>query len=57
MGSAAVPMPGYSMGGGETLVRLRYRAQVSGIQTAYNTDVQIDVGVGYGPVDSSTIYR
>jgi Tfp pilus assembly protein PilX len=57
MGSAAVPMPGYAMGGGETWGRLRYRAQVSGIQTAYNTDVQIDVGVGYGPVDSSTIYR
>lgn len=56
-GPAAVPMPGYAMGGGETWGRLRYLAQVNGINTAYNSNVQIDVGVGYGPVDTSTIYR
>jgi Tfp pilus assembly protein PilX len=57
MGPDAVPMPGYAMGGGETWGRFRYLAQVNGINTAYNSDVQIDVGVGYGPVDTSTIYR
>ena len=56
-GPATVPMPGYAMGGGETWARLRYLAQVKGINTAYNSDVQLDVGVGYGPVDITTVYR
>ena len=56
-GPAAVPMAGYAMGGGETWARLRYLARVNGINAAHNTDVELDVGVGYGPVDITTTYR
>ena len=56
-GPAAVPMAGYAMGGGETWARLRYLARVNGINAAHNTDVELDVGVAYGPVDITTTYR
>ena len=56
-GPAAVPVAGYAIGGGETWGRQRYLTQVTGTNTAYNSSVQINVGVGYGPLDISTIYR
>jgi Tfp pilus assembly protein PilX len=61
-GPTAVPVSGYAMGGGETWGRQRFLAQVSGTNTAYNTsssqlNVQVNVGIGYGPVDISTSYR
>ena len=56
-GPDGVPIPGYAMGGGETWGRQWFVAQVTGTNTAYNSSAQINVGVGYGPVDISTIYR
>ena len=56
-GPSAVPIAGYAMGGGETWGRQRFLARVTGTNTGYNSTVQVDVGVGYGPVDISTIYR
>jgi hypothetical protein len=56
-GPVAVPIAGYAMGGGETWGRQRFLARVTGTNTGYNSTVQVDVGVGYGPVDISTIYR
>ena len=56
-GPSAVPIAGYAMGGGETWGRQRFLARVSGTNTGYNSTVQVDVGLGYGPVDISTIYR
>jgi len=56
-GPAVVPYAGYAMAGGETWGRKRFLARVSGTSTGYNSTVQMDVGVGYGPVDVSTIYR
>ena len=56
-GPAGVPIPGYSIGGGETWGRQRYTVSVKGMNTAYKSTMQINVGVGYGPVDISTVYR
>jgi Tfp pilus assembly protein PilX len=56
-GPAAVPIAGYSFGGGESWGRQRYLSQVTGTNEPYNSTVQINVGIGFGPVDISTIYR
>ena len=56
-GPVAVPYAGYAMGGGETWGRQRFLAKVAGTNTGYNSSVEIDVGIGYGPVDISTMYR
>jgi hypothetical protein len=56
-GPVAVPVSGCAIGGGETWGRQRFLARVTGTNTAYNSTVQVDVGIGYGPVDISTIYR
>jgi hypothetical protein len=55
-GPAAVRIPGYNIAG-EDYGLLRYVATVTGKNTAHNSQVQIDVGVGYGPVNLTTIYR
>jgi len=58
-GPVAVPYEGFAMGGGEMWGRQRFLGRVTGTNTAYNynSSVQIDAGIGYGPVDISTIYR
>jgi len=56
-GPGVVPVAGYAMGGGEVWGRQRFLAQVTGMNTAYNSTVQMNVGVGFGPVDISTMYR
>jgi Tfp pilus assembly protein PilX len=55
-GPAAVPIAGYAMGGAETWGRQRFLAQVTGTNSGYNSTVQVNVGIGYGPVNISTIY-
>jgi len=52
-GPGGVPIPGYEPNWG----RQRFLAQVTGKNTAYNSSVQINVGIGYGPVDITTLYR
>ncbi len=56
-GPVAVPYAGYAMGGGEMWGRQRFLGRVTGTNTGYNSSVEIDVGIGYGPVDISTMYR
>jgi hypothetical protein len=56
-GPGVVLYPGFSMGGGEVWGRARYLATVVAMNTRYNSRVQVDSGVGYGPVDITTIYR
>jgi hypothetical protein len=56
-GPSAVPIAGKAMGGGETWGRQRFLGRVTGTNTGYNSTVQVDIGIGYGPVDISTIYR
>jgi hypothetical protein len=53
----ALPMPGYSMESGQGWGMSRFNVRVEGQHTSYNSDVQVDVGMGYGPVPTGTIYR
>ncbi len=56
-GPSTVPLPGYAIGGGQQWGQERFIARVTGTNTRYSSMVQIDVGVGYGPVEISTLYR
>lgn len=56
-GPAVIPLPGYSVGGGEQWGTPRFVATVTGTNTKYGSTVQVDVGVGLGPVEISTAYR
>ena len=52
-----VPLPGYSIGGGQTWGQTRYNTTITGANTRYDKSVQITVGLGYGPVEMSTMAR
>ena len=52
-GPGGVPIAGYEPHWG----RQRFLAQVTGTNTGYNSSVGVSVGIGYGPVDISTMYR
>ncbi len=56
-GPAALAAPGYSIGGGEVWGQTRHIASVTGRNSNYNSRIDINVGLGYGPVDLTTIYR
>ena len=56
-GPGAVPMVGYSEGGGQSWGSTRYEATVTGTNTRYGSTVQVKAGVGYGPVEVTTTYR
>jgi hypothetical protein len=57
MGAIMIPLAGYSVGGGQRWGQSRYNLDVVGRNTEYNTQVTIGVGVGYGPVEMSTMSR
>ena len=52
-GPGGVPIPGYEPNWG----RKRFVARVTGKNTAYNSSIQINTGIGFGPVDITTLYR
>jgi len=56
-GPTHLPMSGYSIGGGQSWGQRRYEVTITGRNTAYGTQVQIGTGVGYGPVEISTMSR
>lgn len=56
-GPAFSPMKGYSIGGGQQWGQRRYVGSVTGQNTSYNSQVTIDVGMGYGPIEISTMSR
>jgi Tfp pilus assembly protein PilX len=56
-GPAIIPMAGYSIGGGQQWGQERYNATVRGENTAYNSQVQVVVGLGFGPIEMSTMSR
>jgi len=56
-GPTFLPMAGYSIGGGQSWGQKRYEARVTGRNTAYGTRTEIEVGVGYGPIEITTISR
>jgi hypothetical protein len=52
-----IPLAGYSMSGGQRWGQSRYNVDVVGTNTEHNTQVTISVGIGYGPVEMSTMSR
>jgi hypothetical protein len=56
-GPTYLPISGYSIGGGQSWGQKRYNADVMGENVNYDTEVKIAVGVGYGPIEISTMSR
>jgi hypothetical protein len=56
-GPALLPMAGYSQSGGQEWGQARFNALITGANTRYMSKVQVNLGVGYGPVEMSTTYR
>ncbi len=56
-GPTFLPLAGYSIGGGQSWGQRRYVVTVTGQNTSYNTRVDIATGVGYGPIEISTMSR
>jgi hypothetical protein len=56
-GPAVLPLTGYAVGGGQQWGQRCYGGSVTGKNTKYNSSVQIDVGMGYGPIEISTMSR
>ncbi len=56
-GPAILPAVGYSIGGGQMWGQERFETTVTGTNTAYNATVQIDIGLGFGPIEITTMYR
>ncbi len=51
------PLSGYAMSGGQLWGMQLYNMTVSGENTSYGSRVDVDVQVGYGPVEIGTVYR
>ena len=56
-GTALLPMTGYSQSGGQQWGQARYNASITGANTKYRSNVQVNLGIGYGPVEMTTTYR
>ncbi len=56
-GPDALPLAGFSIGGGQQWGQKRYVGSVTGTNTNYGSSVQIDVGMGYGPIEITTMSR
>jgi len=56
-GPAAIPLDAYGVGGAQQWGTARYVARVKGGNDRYRSMVQVDTGVGFGPVEITTAYR
>ena len=56
-GSGVIPFTGYNIAGGQVWGQKLYDVTVTGENTAYGTHVDIGVGMGYGPIDITTMSR
>jgi hypothetical protein len=56
-GPDALPLRGYSIGGGQQWGQRRYVGSVTGKNENYKSSVTIDVGMGYGPIEITTMSR
>lgn len=56
-GPAAIPLDAYGVGGAQQWGAARYVAIVTGRNDRYRSSVQVDTGVGFGPVEITTAYR
>jgi hypothetical protein len=53
----AIPPPGYSMESSQGWGVARYDLDVSGRNTSYDTEQQVGIGLGYGPIPLSLVYK
>jgi hypothetical protein len=56
-GPDMLPLAGYSIGGGQQWGQRRYRSAVTGSNRDYGSSTAVDVGVGFGPIESTTMSR
>ena len=56
-GAALLPIAGYAQSGGQQWGQARYNAPITGSNTRYGSSVQVNLGIGYGPVEMTTTYR
>ncbi|MDA8125329.1 MAG: hypothetical protein M0009_09100 [Deltaproteobacteria bacterium] len=56
-GPESLPLAGYAISGGQQWGQTRYVATVTGENTNYGSSAPVAVGVGYGPVEITTMYR
>ncbi len=52
-----LPLPGYSMEESQGWRMQRFDMTIVGENTRYRTNLEMDVGVAYGPIDISLFYR
>jgi hypothetical protein len=57
LGPALRPLVGYAIGGGQQWGQRCYNAGVEGENTRYDSSVEIALGMGYGPIEISTMSR
>jgi Tfp pilus assembly protein PilX len=56
-GPMTLTLIGHSVGGQQQWGSTRFVTTVMGSNTKYGSTVQVDVGVGFGPVEITTAYR
>jgi Tfp pilus assembly protein PilX len=56
-GKLFLPMTGYSIGGGQSWGQRHYAVIVEGRNTSYGTHAEIETGLGYGPIEITTMSR
>lgn len=56
-GADMLPLKGYAIGGGQQWGQMLFNVRVTGENTYYGSQVQIDVGMGFGPVEITTMFR
>jgi Tfp pilus assembly protein PilX len=56
-GPGMLPLAGYAIGGGQVWGQTRYTVTVTGRNTNYGTRMSVSGGVGYGPIEITTISR
>ncbi|MBN1381946.1 MAG: pilus assembly PilX N-terminal domain-containing protein [Deltaproteobacteria bacterium] len=54
---APIPLAGYSIEAGQGWGMSRYEVNIEGRNTTYRSEMEVDVGLGFGPIPISTIYR
>ncbi|MBE0558164.1 MAG: pilus assembly PilX N-terminal domain-containing protein [Proteobacteria bacterium] len=56
-GPDALPLTGYSIGGGQQWGQRRYSSRVTGSNTTSDSSAAVDVGMGFGPIEITTMSR
>jgi Tfp pilus assembly protein PilX len=56
-GPESIPYTGFQIAGGQSWGQKRYSLSVTGTNTEYSSTVTVGLGIGYGPIEISTMYR